>query len=66
MSTSTIKSLSTTLSTVDKVPGPALLHPFPIQHWSMFRGPLTVVHGAWTRVQGWHIMERTLVRAQWI
>ena len=38
MSPSTIKSLSTTLSTVDKAPGPGLLHPLPNQNWSMVKG----------------------------
>ena len=29
-------------STVEKVPGPGLLHPFPNQQWSMVRGALPI------------------------
>ncbi len=43
------------LSTVDTVHGPGLLHPFPNQQWSMVKGgvvcSLTVVRGTLTMVQ---------------
>ena len=29
-------------STVEKAPGPGLLHPFPNQDWSMVRGALPI------------------------
>ena len=35
-------------STVEKAPGPGLLHPFPNQHWSIVRGALPIDRSPWS------------------
>jgi len=40
------------LSTVEKVHGPGLLHPFPNQHWSMVKGGLPIDRSPWSMDEG--------------